>query len=68
MESGFSDRIPCHTVTMACISSNMAVATGKELLVRKVVKGRHPTVPVGMVRVVSSIYQASMHNHEVECL
>ena len=46
----------------------MAVATGKELLVRKVVKGRHPTVPVGMVRVVSSIYQASMHNHEVECL
>ena len=28
MESGFSDRIPCHTVTMACISSNMAVATG----------------------------------------
>ena len=31
MESGFSDRIPCHTVTMACISSNMAVATGKEL-------------------------------------
>jgi hypothetical protein len=31
MESGFNDRIPCHTVTMACISSNMAIATGKEL-------------------------------------
>ena len=29
MEAGFKDRIPCHTVTMACISSNMAVATGE---------------------------------------
>ncbi|XP_022089647.1 trifunctional enzyme subunit beta, mitochondrial-like [Acanthaster planci] len=26
--AGFSDRIPCHTVTMACISSNVAIATG----------------------------------------
>ena len=32
MESGFNDHIPCHTVTMACISSNMAVATGKEFV------------------------------------
>ena len=29
MESGFEDRIPCHTVTMACISSNIAICTGK---------------------------------------
>ena len=29
MEAGFKDRIPCHTVTMACISSNMALSTGK---------------------------------------
>ena len=29
MESGFEDRIPCHTVTMACISSNAAIATGE---------------------------------------
>ena len=28
MESGFEDHIPCHTVTMACISSNAAIATG----------------------------------------
>ena len=28
MESGFQDHIPCHTVTMACISSNAAIATG----------------------------------------
>jgi len=30
MESGFKDRIPCHTVTMACISSNIATSTGEE--------------------------------------
>ena len=32
MESGFEDHIPCHTVTMACISSNAAIATGAQLL------------------------------------
>uniref|UniRef100_A0A6Q2XVB9 Trifunctional enzyme subunit beta, mitochondrial n=1 Tax=Esox lucius TaxID=8010 RepID=A0A6Q2XVB9_ESOLU len=26
--AGFSDKIPCHTVTMACISSNVAMTTG----------------------------------------
>ena len=25
--AGFSDRIPAHTVTMACISSNQAITT-----------------------------------------
>ena len=25
--AGFSDRIPAHTVTMACISSNQAIST-----------------------------------------
>ena len=29
MQAGFKDRIPCHTVTMACISSNAAVSTGE---------------------------------------
>ena len=29
MQAGFKDGIPCHTVTMACISSNAAVSTGK---------------------------------------
>ena len=61
MESGFSDRVPCHTVTMACISSNMAVATGKVLLVCNMVRGRH-IVTVFWVRVVKNIYQVSMHN------
>lgn len=27
--AGFSDRIPAHTVTMACISSNQALTTCK---------------------------------------
>lgn len=26
--AGFSDKIPAHTVTMACISSNQAITTG----------------------------------------
>ena len=32
MESGFKENVPCHTVTMACISSNAAVSTGKNIL------------------------------------
>jgi len=27
--AGFSDKTPAHTVTMACISSNQAITTGK---------------------------------------
>ncbi|XP_065890708.1 trifunctional enzyme subunit beta, mitochondrial-like [Dysidea avara] len=27
LSAGYSDRIPCHTVTMACISSNVAMTT-----------------------------------------
>ena len=29
MQAGFKDKVPCHTVTMACISSNAAVSTGE---------------------------------------
>merc|ERR1712183_975441 len=29
--AGFSDRIPAHTVTMACISSNQAITMGARL-------------------------------------
>lgn len=29
MQAGFKDGVPCHTVTMACISSNAAVSTGE---------------------------------------
>jgi acetyl-CoA acyltransferase len=28
LSAGFSDKIPAHTVTMACISSNAAIASG----------------------------------------
>lgn len=30
--AGYSDRIPAHTVTMACISSNQAITTGIGLI------------------------------------
>lgn len=28
LAAGYSDRIPAHTVTLACISSNVAITTG----------------------------------------
>uniref|UniRef100_A0A3P9PNQ4 Trifunctional enzyme subunit beta, mitochondrial n=1 Tax=Poecilia reticulata TaxID=8081 RepID=A0A3P9PNQ4_POERE len=30
--AGFSDKIPAHTVTMACISSNQAMTSGREIV------------------------------------
>ncbi|XP_001987026.2 trifunctional enzyme subunit beta, mitochondrial [Drosophila grimshawi] len=32
LSAGFSDKTPAHTVTMACISSNMAISTGMGLI------------------------------------
>lgn len=32
LEAGFPDKIPAHTVTMACISSNQAITTGVGLV------------------------------------
>lgn len=29
LAAGFSDKTPAHTVTMACISSNQSITTGK---------------------------------------
>lgn len=29
LSAGFSDKTPAHTVTLACISSNVAITTGK---------------------------------------
>lgn len=29
LSAGLSDKIPAHTVTMACISSNAAISTGR---------------------------------------
>lgn len=31
--AGFSDKTPAHTVTMACISSNQAITTGKNYII-----------------------------------
>ena len=32
LSAGFSEKTPCHTVTLACISSNMAITTGEHHL------------------------------------
>lgn len=31
LAAGYSDKTPAHTVTLACISSNVAISTGMEL-------------------------------------
>lgn len=51
MEAGFKDGIPCHTVTMACISSNMAVATG----VSQIASGQSDVVVAGGVDFMSDV-------------
>ncbi|XP_064383450.1 trifunctional enzyme subunit beta, mitochondrial-like [Halichondria panicea] len=51
MESGFKDRIPCHTVTMACISSNMAITTG----VSQIASGQSDVVVAGGVDFMSDV-------------
>lgn len=30
LAAGYSDKTPSHTVTMACISSNVAITSGKD--------------------------------------
>lgn len=37
LAAGYSDKIPAHTVTMACISSNVAITTGKSVFIRLVI-------------------------------
>jgi len=32
LSAGYPEKTPCHTVTMACISSNVAMTTGKQLI------------------------------------
>ena len=53
--AGFSDRIPAHTVTMACISSNQAITTclgliemGK-MLKKKMKTGFHQLIQESMM-------------------
>lgn len=49
LEAGFSDRIPAHTVTMACISSNVAITTGMGMLA----SGQAETILAGGVDFMS---------------
>lgn len=51
MQSGFHDRIPCHTVTMACISSNVAMTTG----VCQIAAGMSDVVVAGGVDFMSDV-------------
>lgn len=37
LAAGYSDKTPAHTITMACISSNQAITTGKLLLMIPVI-------------------------------
>ncbi|KAJ3612498.1 hypothetical protein NHX12_020773 [Muraenolepis orangiensis] len=49
--SGFSDKIPAHTVTMACISSNQAMTTGVGLIAA----GQCDTIVAGGVEFMSDV-------------
>ncbi|KAM9069212.1 trifunctional enzyme subunit beta, mitochondrial isoform X1 [Sarcophilus harrisii] len=49
--AGFSDKIPAHTVTMACISSNQAMTTGFGLIA----SGQYDVVVAGGVELMSDV-------------
>ncbi|XP_045474336.1 trifunctional enzyme subunit beta, mitochondrial [Harmonia axyridis] len=49
--AGYSDRTPAHTVTMACISSNVAITTGIGLIA----SGAYETIVAGGVEFMSDI-------------
>ncbi|XP_020839581.1 trifunctional enzyme subunit beta, mitochondrial [Phascolarctos cinereus] len=49
--AGFSDKIPSHTVTMACISSNQAMTTGFGLIA----SGQYDVVVAGGVELMSDV-------------
>ena len=51
LAAGFSDRTPCHTVTMACISSNMAIASG----MAQIASGYNDVVVAGGVDTMSDV-------------
>ncbi|CAF0757246.1 unnamed protein product [Didymodactylos carnosus] len=51
LSSGFSDKIPAHTVTMACISSNAAIATG----VANISSGQNDLIIAGGVDFMSDV-------------
>ncbi|XP_063994598.1 trifunctional enzyme subunit beta, mitochondrial [Diachasmimorpha longicaudata] len=51
LAAGYSDRTPAHTVTMACISSNMAMTTGMGLIA----SGAYDVIVAGGVESMSDI-------------
>jgi acetyl-CoA acyltransferase len=51
LAAGFSNKTPAHTVTMACISSNMAISTGMGLIAT----GTYETIVCGGVEFMSDV-------------
>ncbi|KHJ87215.1 acetyl-CoA C-acetyltransferase [Oesophagostomum dentatum] len=51
LEAGFPDKIPCHTVTLACISSNVAMTTGMGMLAT----GNAKAIIAGGVELLSDV-------------
>jgi acetyl-CoA acyltransferase len=51
LSAGFSDHTPCNTVTLACISANMAVATA----VNQILTGQNDVVIAGGVDFMSDV-------------
>lgn len=51
LAAGFSDRIPAHTVTLACISSNIAITTG----IGQITSGQCEAVIAGGVETMSDV-------------
>lgn len=51
LAAGYSDRTPAHTVTMACISSNVAMTTGMGLIA----SGVYDVIVAGGVEFMSDI-------------
>ncbi|XP_014666769.1 PREDICTED: trifunctional enzyme subunit beta, mitochondrial-like [Priapulus caudatus] len=49
--AGYSDKIPAHTVTMACISSNLAMSTAASLIT----SGQHDAIICGGVEFMSDV-------------
>ncbi|XP_043268899.1 trifunctional enzyme subunit beta, mitochondrial [Venturia canescens] len=62
LAAGYSDRTPAHTVTMACISSNVAMTTGMGLIA----SGVYDTIVAGGVEFMSDI--PIRHNRNMRSL
>jgi len=51
LSAGFSDKIPAHTVTQACISSNQAICNA----IGQITSGQHETIIAGGVEFMSDV-------------